>query len=256
MNGSLLQKGTSKSDTNLQEQVNKTSRLSSKVALSWVSPYVLTNTLLAMVVSGSIYVLNHLASNAGVPTMGKNLHQITGTVLGFLLVARIVLGLNAVSEAAAKVQAFNKACRTLAVISSFVAETMTISAGAELEKKAVTKFRYELVRLLNLSVFTYHLMLEGKRIEVPPPALKGGKNEAEVCALVMLAWSKSRQFRCYHMCMWRNRSMGPACTALRCVSVRLALAPNSFPRQGLVLLCVHVPANKKGKGELLHTPRV
>jgi len=181
MNGSLLEKGAVASDEALEETVGKVSKLSGKAALSWVSPDVLSHSLLAMVVSGTIYVPYHLASG-GAPTMGKTLHTITGVVLGFLLIARIVVGLYAVSDAAHKVQAFSKACRSLAVLTSFVGETLTISAGAELEKKAVAKFRYELVRLLNLAVFTYHCMLKGLKMTSPPPSLKGGKNEAEILA--------------------------------------------------------------------------
>ena len=41
-------------------------------------------------------------------------------------------------------------------------------AGAEIEKKAVTKYRFELVRLLNLAFYCYSLMLQGMRLAVPP----------------------------------------------------------------------------------------
>ena len=173
----LLERGAFTRDDALKEQI-KTYSLSSKASLSWLSPYVISHTLVAMAVSATIYAAYHVVGN-DVPALGKNLHILTGSVLGILLIARIVLGLQSVSEAAAKVQAFNKTCRNLVVLSSYVGETLTISAGAELEKKAVARFRYELVRLLNLSNFTYHLMLKGLRMTVPPAALKGGKNEAE-----------------------------------------------------------------------------
>ena len=41
-----------------------------------------------------------------------------------------------VQEAASYVQDFNKNCRQMAVLSSFVNETLTVSAAAEVEKKA------------------------------------------------------------------------------------------------------------------------
>jgi len=48
---------------------------------------------------------------------------------------------------------FASILRTVAMLSSNVSETLTVSAGAELEKKATAKFRYELVMSLNISLY-------------------------------------------------------------------------------------------------------
>eukprot|EP00966_Prymnesium_polylepis_P074338 1725358-Prymnesium_polylepis.1 len=181
MNGKLLEDGTTMSDENLAKQVTKVSKLSDKASLSWVSVEVVLQSLVASAISGSVYT-GYRMLETGPPTIGTVIHTVTGLVLGVLLVTRITIGLSAVSEAAATVQAFHKACRTLAVLTSYVGETLTISAGAELEKKAVANFRYELVRLLNLAVFSYQLMLHGQKMTLPPATLRaaGGKMEVEV----------------------------------------------------------------------------
>jgi len=183
MNGKLLEDGTTMSDENLAKQVTKVSKLSDKASLSWVSVEVVLQSLVASAISGSVYT-GYRMLETGPPTIGTVIHTVTGLVLGVLLVTRITIGLSAVSEAAATVQAFHKACRTLAVLTSYVGETLTISAGAELEKKAVANFRYELVRLLNLAVFSYQLMLHGQKMTLPPATLRaaGGKMEVEILA--------------------------------------------------------------------------
>ena len=89
MSESLLEKGTVTSDVTLQDQVSKTSALSGKAAFSWVSPFVVSHTMMAMAVSAAIYVPYHLVSG-GVPTMGKTLHQVTGIVLGLPAGAPVV----------------------------------------------------------------------------------------------------------------------------------------------------------------------
>ena len=53
--------------------------------------------------------------------------------------------------------------------------------------QATTKFRYELVRLLNLSFYCYTLMLKGLKLVTPPASLiplEGGVMEAEVLSVV------------------------------------------------------------------------
>merc|ERR1711998_562193 len=182
-NGKLLESGTVMSAESLKSQVSKVSDLSAKASLSWLSIEVILWSSLASIISGVVYVYMY-ATGDNPPLISINIHVVTGIVLGVLLVTRISLGLTAVSEATAKVQAFSKACRTLAILSSYVGETLTISAGAELEKKAVAKFRYELVRLLNLSVFSYHLMLKGLKMTIPPASLRsaGTKMEVEILA--------------------------------------------------------------------------
>jgi len=184
MNGKLLESGTTMSDELLASQVSKVSSLSAKASLSWLSIEVLLQSVVASALSGCVYVGYHYI-RGGAPAIGINIHLVTGVVLGMLLVTRVSIGLSAVSEAVTKVQAFNKTCRTLAVLSSYVGETLTISAGAELEKKAVANFRYELVRLLNLAVFSYQLMLKGLKMTIPPASLRpagGSKMEVEILA--------------------------------------------------------------------------
>jgi len=182
-NGKLLEAGTTKSDDAMIATVSKTQVLAGKASLSWVSTDVLVNSVLATAVSGTVYAGYHnFTGGAAPPIVGINIHLVTGFALGLLLVTRISLGMVAVKEAYASLQDFNKACRTLVVTSSHVAETLTISAGAELEKKAVANFRYELVRLLNLAVFSNHLMLKGLKMASLPKALlpSSGSSEAEV----------------------------------------------------------------------------
>ena len=78
---------------------------------------------------------------------------------------------------------FATAMIVLQVIPVAAAFVLTVSAGAEIEKKAVTRFRYELVRLLNLAFYCYTLMLQGKKPSMVPSSLRFG-NEGEVLASV------------------------------------------------------------------------
>jgi len=166
------------SDAELTSTRSKVSKLSEKSALSWLSGEVLLHSTLSVGVTAAVYVAYHTVTGE-TPKMGIYLHVITGITLGMLLIARVVVGLGKVSEAVSQVQAYSKACRSLALMATFVGETLTIQAGAEAEKKAVGKFRYELVRLLNLSAFSYHLHLNGNKMTVPPGALKGSMSEME-----------------------------------------------------------------------------
>lgn len=181
MHGKLLSPGSVMSDDILARQVKKVSSLSAKSSFGWLSFSVLLQALLAGALCAAVFVFYHTIETVP-PSAGIEIHRISGFVLGVLLVTRIALSTVAVFEAVKKVQAFSKACRTLAVLSSYVNETLTISAGAELEKKAVRKFRYELVRLLNMAVYSYHLMLKGLKLTVLPPSLRaeGAKMESEV----------------------------------------------------------------------------
>jgi hypothetical protein len=114
-------------------------------------------------------------------------HALLGTVLGVLLTVRVYLGLQRVATVAKAIQDFAKTCRQIAVLSTFVGETLTVSAGAEIEKNATTKFRYDLVRLLNLSYYSFQLMLNGMKLCVAPSSLKpaaGGNLETDVLSAV------------------------------------------------------------------------
>ena len=73
------------------------------------------------------------------------------------------------------------------MLSVSVGETLTISAAAEVEKKATSRFRYELVRLLNMSFFCYTLMLQGMKLAVPPTSLRATEDtklESEILSAV------------------------------------------------------------------------
>jgi hypothetical protein len=114
-------------------------------------------------------------------------HLMLGAVIGMLLVVRIVLGASRVQAVESSVQQFTKTCRQMAVLTTFVNETLTVSAGAEMEKKAMGKFRFELVRLLNMAFYCFTLMLEGKKLAVPPPSLQrpdGSMHEMEILSAV------------------------------------------------------------------------
>ena len=94
----------------------------------------------------------------------------------------MVMGLTRVQAASKCAQDFNKTCRQFAVLSTFVVETLTVSSGAQSEKKATAAFRYEAVRLLNLAYYSYQLMVQGKKLALAPSALRpksGGSAESQ-----------------------------------------------------------------------------
>lgn len=145
--------------------------------------------MLVALLSGAVYTMSSAGGSDGdaaTPKLGTNFHMLTGTILGVLLVARLALGVQRVEAASTQVQSFNKACRSLAVMSSMVTETITISAGAEQEKNAVDHFRRELVRLLNLGFYCYQLSLKGLKLASPPEALRSrhDKSEADMLSSV------------------------------------------------------------------------
>jgi hypothetical protein len=114
-------------------------------------------------------------------------HVVIGIVLGFVLAGRIFIGSMRAYQAADCKSAFCKECRTVALLATTVSETLTISAGAEQEKKATAEFRHELVRYLNLSWYLYKAMLMDVKVLKPPTALKkkaGGTLEMQVLSTV------------------------------------------------------------------------
>jgi len=78
-------------------------------------------------------------------------HEIIGLVLGVYLVLRLAMAVNVYQQTKAAVGAFHSACVTIAITSAHVQEALTISAGAEHEKKGIAHFRAELARLLGFS---------------------------------------------------------------------------------------------------------
>ena len=141
--------------------------------------HVTAATTLSAVVYVSHSFLGYPLSNGAFLTA----HVLFGTILGMLLSARLVLGLVRVQQASKAMQDFNKTCRQLVVLSTVVRETLTVSAGAESEKKATAHFRHELVRLLNLGFYSFQLMVHGMKLCVAPSSLKprdGGKLESQL----------------------------------------------------------------------------
>lgn len=154
--------------------------------LAWLSLDMLLQTAASTLLSATVYLGHTYMEFPLSEGVNGRPHMITGLILGMLLVARVVIGVTRKYEGVAQVMAFLKGCRTLAVLSCSVAETLTISAAAEVEKKAVQRFRYELGRQLNLAFYCYSLMLQGLKLAVPPTSLRStdGKQEAEILAAV------------------------------------------------------------------------
>lgn len=171
-------------DSELQNQVAAVSALTAKISFAWISSVVLFNSVLASVFSCAVFTFYTSTVGSEEPTITTMPHMILGIVLGLLLVARVAVGTSKAAEVLSQILAFDKSLRTIAVFSTYVNETLTIASGAELEKKAVMNFRYELVRLLNLCKFCYNLDLKGMKIDDPPETLGGSKMEMKVLGSV------------------------------------------------------------------------
>eukprot|EP00908_Phaeocystis_cordata_P006915 Transcript_17561.p2 GENE.Transcript_17561~~Transcript_17561.p2 ORF type:complete len:342 (+),score=172.54 Transcript_17561:80-1105(+) len=161
------------------------SKLTSELSFKWVSAEVLGHAILSSMLATATFVLccMHITE----PTITMVPHTVIGTILGVLLVVRVYVGVSKAAEVMGLITSYNKSLRTIAVFSTYVNETLTVAAGAELEKKAVANFRYELDRLLNLSNFCFTLMLKGLKMEEPPEALRpqeGAALEAKVLSSV------------------------------------------------------------------------
>jgi len=177
-NGGKLLDSVVLSDAALTTTMEKMSKKASKQYLKFLSPDMLCQSAIATIIAGTVYVGHAYIKFPVTEGVLKMVHLLTGAILGLLLTARIVMGVYLTSTATGHVYAFTKACRSLVVLSSSVSETLTVSAGAEIEKKAVSKFRFELVRLLNLAFYCYSLMLQGLRLAVPPTSLRAGDAKA------------------------------------------------------------------------------
>jgi hypothetical protein len=175
------------SDANLKKAQAKVEAAASKVSFSWITAEMVTHVILSTGLAAGVYVVHSIiAYPLSTGAFMKN-HLLLGVVLGLLLVGRIILGTSRVQTVASHVQQFTKSCRQMAVLSTFVAETLTVSAGAEMEKKAIGKFRFELVRLLNMAFYCFTLMLEGQKLAVPPSSLQrpdGSMQEMNILSAV------------------------------------------------------------------------
>jgi len=186
-NGMPLMDGVVASDANLEGKTTALSQRAAKVSLSWLSMDALLHSCISTAVGAITYVAINTMGYPILSGVGPNAHLLAGAVLGMLLVARVVLGVVRTAAAAAQIETFFKSCRSLAVLSCAVNESLTVSAGAEQEKKAAVRFRFELVRLLNLAFFSYSAMLKGMKLAVPPTSLRapdGGAVEADILATV------------------------------------------------------------------------
>lgn len=174
------------SDARMSDTKAKMAGKAGRHLFAWLSMDVVLQTVASTLVSATVYLAHSYYSFPLSDGVTSTPHMLTGAVLGVLLVSRVVVGVMRKNEGVAQVANYAGICRSLAVLSCSVSETLTISAAAETENKAVKRFRYELVRLLNLSFYCYTLMLQGMKLAVPPTSLRSadGKQEAEVLANV------------------------------------------------------------------------
>jgi len=165
------------SDANLSAQKANLNSKASKLYMAWVSPEMLLHAVASTALAVAVYLT--MSPGLGSSTAGASAHLLVGLVLGGLLIVRVVVGIYRVHEAAMLVQDFAKSCRTIAVLSAFVSETLTISAAAEIEKSAITRFRFELSRLLNLAFSHYNQTLMGMKVIMPATPLRASEDKTE-----------------------------------------------------------------------------
>jgi hypothetical protein len=163
------------SDSTLTLTKEKMSKKAKKHFLNFVSSEMMCQSAMSTAFAAFVYAGHATFQFPVTGDVLKMVHIVTGIILGILLTTRIVLGVHLTMTGTSHMYAFTKSCRTLAVLSTSVQETLTVSAGAEIEKKAISKFRIELVRLLNLAFYCYTLMLQGMRLAVPPTPLRAGE---------------------------------------------------------------------------------
>ena len=100
--------------------------------------------------AGAVFLLcSQYITHPQEPVVSAMPHLVIGLLLGLLLVLRVVIGVIKAGEVMHLFSSYNKSLRTIAIFATYVNETLVASTGAELEKKSVAKFRYELDRLLN-----------------------------------------------------------------------------------------------------------
>ena len=173
-------------DPELVLQTSAINKLSRDLSLKWVSAEVIAHSVFASTLCCAVFLLcsQYITQE---PVVSAMPHLIIGMLLGLLLVLRVVIGVIKAGEVMHLIASYNKSLRTIAVFATYVNETLVASTGAELEKKSVAKFRYELDRLLNLSNFCYTLMVKGLKMEEPPESLlpaEGGALEVRVLCSV------------------------------------------------------------------------
>lgn len=124
------------------------------------------------VISGAIGVLFNALFADGAALSGAKLdklvHMVLAVVLGFFLLVRVAFALYQYALVKSAVVSFYAAAATIAITSSHVSEALTISAGAEHEKKGLSSFRSELGRLLSFAVRCMHHSLKGEHVVKDP----------------------------------------------------------------------------------------
>ncbi|KAG8464925.1 hypothetical protein KFE25_012288 [Diacronema lutheri] len=101
-------------------------------------------------------------------TVTELVHTVLAIVLGLFLVLRLAHAMYQFSVAKAALSRFYSAATAIAITASHVTEALTISAGAEHEKKGVYTFRSELARLLGFSVRCLNHAVKGEPVVKDP----------------------------------------------------------------------------------------
>ncbi|KAJ1618309.1 hypothetical protein T492DRAFT_1093492 [Pavlovales sp. CCMP2436] len=91
-------------------------------------------------------------------------HTVLAIVLGLFLVLRLAHAMYQYSVCKAAICNFYAAAATLAITASFVTEALTISAGAEHEKKGMSNFRTELARTLGFAARCVSHAIKGEPV--------------------------------------------------------------------------------------------
>ena len=132
-------------DPELVLQTSAINKLSRDLSLKWVSAEVIAHSVFASALCCAVFLLcsQYITHE---PVVSAMPHLIIGMLLGLLLVLRVVIGVIKAGEVMHLIASYNKSLRTIAVFATYVNETLVASTGAELEKKSVAKFRYELDR--------------------------------------------------------------------------------------------------------------
>jgi predicted membrane chloride channel (bestrophin family) len=130
--------------------------------------YVFTLAVIAAAIGVLFNALFGEGATLSGATLDKLVHMVLAVVLGFFLLVRIAFALYQYALVKSALVSFYAAASTIAITSSHVSEALTISAGAEHEKKGLTSFRSELGRLLSFSVRCLHHSLKGEPVAKDP----------------------------------------------------------------------------------------
>jgi predicted membrane chloride channel (bestrophin family) len=124
--------------------------------------YVFTLAVIAAVIGVLFNALFVDGAALSGSVLDKLMHTVLAIVLGMVLVLRLAYALHQFSVAKAALCSFYAAASTIAICGSHVSEALTISAGAEHEKKGIFHFRSELARLLGFGVRCMTTAIKGQ----------------------------------------------------------------------------------------------